>query len=131
MERKKILRSVASASNVFEGLLGHGLSLVLHSTVRAAVTCRGGTVPWTGRAQAVALLPALLSSAAWRAALQGTGRVTYTGKTWEMSTTLAVFRRTQKRRTTHLVRNEAGNNLCISRNVVALFFLSAFWQEGP
>lgn len=37
----------------------------------------------------------------------------------------------QKRRTTHLVRNEAGNNLCMSRNVVALFFLSAFWQEGP
>lgn len=50
---------------------------------------------------------------------------------WEMCTTLAVFRRAQKRRTTHLVRNEAGNNLCMSRNVVALFFLSAFWQEGP
>lgn len=78
--RKKILRSVASASKVLKRLLGRGFSLALQSTVRAAVT-RDGVVPWTGWAQAVALPPALLSSAAWRAARQETGRVSYIGKT--------------------------------------------------
>lgn len=67
--RKKILRSVASASKVLKRLLGRGFSLALHSAVRAAVT-RDGVVPWTRWAQAVALPPALLSSTAWRAARQ-------------------------------------------------------------